>query len=65
MHSTPRHRKHGTFRVRTLTEPKCVMRFYGRENALSALKGECKALDAGSRLAVVTGRHRIGKQRSF
>ncbi|MDD7426730.1 MAG: hypothetical protein PUK32_00085 [Sutterella sp.] len=41
------------------------MRFYGRENALSALKGECKALDAGSRLAVVTGRHRIGKQRSF
>ena len=37
------------------------MKFYGRENELSALKSECKALDVGSRLAVVTGRRRIGK----
>lgn len=37
------------------------MQFYGRENELSALSHECKALTFGSRLAVVTGRRRVGK----
>ncbi len=37
------------------------MKFYGRENELAALAAETRQIAGGSRLAVVTGRRRIGK----